>query len=812
MLKSTNVCRSPLSGRRLIGCLALGLCAGLLPPALSSPLAFPFETTGVVTGRDVTCSLALRELNEIVKKATGKAFRVGSGAACAQRIFLGRTAEAERALGADFFEGGKAYRSETSRVFSRDGDLYLVGSDAAGTLWAVYDFVEDSLGYRWYQLCCDARRAENEIVPKAERVVFSGRDTCRRPGFTGFRRDHENLGAFGLFRLRHRSNSEIGRFVPGYRLTCGWRTAGHGFDQFLPRDPDAPWMRLPCVPERVRALAPAFERHPEWFSVDRQGRRTPDMQLCLSSKATRDALWQSLLWWIEKNGPGTYMVASNDDHTGVYCHCPDCRALDGKYGGQCGALWDCLLDLCARLKKAGRKDVRLTSLAYRRQTQMWPGISFPDNFVCDYAPVTWDRSLSEVPDIALGDGRVYSLLGNCRDWCKACPGGVSYWYYGGNLCSYTWGRLQKEVRELYACGVVSVGLCGREGGYEFQDLTHHLWFRCLYSPEDDLRAEFARACRAKYGPAADEIVSYSDWLEMLRRRGVSRTPLGPGAIDPLAYATAEERREMAALHARAAEKAAGTKHAENVAWARMSLDAEAFLRDGDAAAEARARAASESYCRKVAWPKLMQKGNLIARRLDVMANYANLKSDALPPALAKYPRERVTRVLPPKSTPYTGYVDQQTPQKAFLTSEPDPAAVCGFALAQELPDAYAPKGATDIRVGLYDHDTGRYLIPFNDLKFPKGFWKRDEYRMFCLGRSAYARATKLIWTDVNGFSHFGPTPINTTLLERLHDCVQLDKRFETWISVKAQGPKFFPDDRRPNKIFIEQLFSVELGQ
>lgn len=269
---------------------------------------------------------------------------------------------------------------------------------------------------------------------------------------------------------------------------------------------------------------------------------------------------------------------------------------------------------------------------------------------------------------------------------------------------------------------------------------------------------------------------------------------------------------MAALHARAAEKAAGTKHAENVAWARMSLDAEAFLRDGDAAAEARARAASESYCRKVAWPKLMQKGNLIARRLDVMANYANLKSDALPPALAKYPRERVTRVLPPKSTPYTGYVDQQTPQKAFLTSEPDPAAVCGFALAQELPDAYAPKGAADIRVGLYDHDTGRYLIPFNDLKFPKGFWKRDEYRMFCLGRSAYARATKLIWTDVNGFSHFGPTPINTTLLERLHDCVQLDKRFETWISVKAQGPKFFPDDRRPNKIFIEQLFSVELGQ
>ena len=796
--------------------LAVLCCHVLQADKRTDPIDLPFETTCVVTGNDVTCAFALKELNEIVTKACGQAFVTGQGQrsrstkeCSSRRIFLGRTAETERILGRDFFEGGEDYKSETSCVFGKDGDVYIVGSDAAGTLWAVYDFVEDNLGYRWYQECRDDLRAENEIVPKSETVSFRGLNTRRRPGFTGFRRDHENLGYFRLFRLRHRSNSEIRNFVPGYRIREDWLTCGHGFDMFLPRTPNMPWMRSARFPDEVKALAPAFERHSEWFSVDAKGRRSPDMQLCLSSRATREALWQSLRWWVKKNGKGTYMFGSNDDHTGTYCHCKDCLALDRKYGGQCGALWDCVIDLCGRLKAAKMDGVYITSLAYRHQTQLWPGIAFPDNFVCDFAPVTWDRALSEVRPEKLPDGRVYDYLQTCRDWCKACPGGVSYWYYGGPICAYTWGRMSKELGELYEAGVSSVGLCGCEGGYEFLDLMHHLWFWCLYHPTGDARAEFGRACAAKYGPAADNILAYTDLLEKLRQRVVAETPCGPGPLDVLEFSTAGERREMAALLDRAAAKAVGTKFAENVSWARISLDVALFFKDGDTAAETRARAASESYVEKVATRKLMQKGNRVTARLDVMANYANLKSDALPPELAKYPKAKVHRVLPPRSSAYKGYISA-TETRDFVTSEADPQAVCGFAIGDTLPDDYAQPGAEAIRIGLYNHDTGKYLIPFNNTKFPKGFWEMDRYKLFRLGRSAYAPNVKLIWTDTAGYTKLGASPLDTKLLSRFYDCILLDKQFETWLSVKAQGPKFFSGDTRPNKIFIEQLFVVEL--
>ena len=253
--------------------------------------------------------------------------------------------------------------------------------------------------------------------------------------------------------------------------------------------------------------------------------------------------------------------------------------------------------------------------------------------------------------------------------------------------------------------------------------------------------------------------------------------------------------------------ASGTKYAENVAWARTSLDVMLFFRNGDAAAEARARAAATGYFEKVAAPMLMRKTNTVVQRLDQMANYSNLKSDALPPELAKYPRSKVTRVLPAKSNPYAPY-GREIPGK--LWSEPDPGAVCGYAMTDALPEGYAKGGAEAIRIGLYNHGAGKYLIPFQSGKIPKSFWKKDEYRLYRMGVSPYAPRTVLIWTDTLGSGALSYSPLDTQLLSRLYDPVNVDRKYETWLSLKAQGPMFFDGDTRENRIFIEQIFSVEL--
>ena len=127
-----------------------------------------------------------------------------------------------------------------------------------------------------------------------------------------------------------------------------------------------------------------------------------------------------------------------------------------------------------------------------------------------------------------------------------------------------------------------------------------------------------------------------------------------------------------------------------------------------------------------------------------------------------------------------------------------------------LPGEYAKDGADSIRIGLYNHDIGKYLIPFSDLKIPKSFWERDKYKLFRMGVSAYAPRTIVIWTDTRGSCVLGSSPLDTQLLSRLYDSVNTDRQFETWISIKAQGPMFFDGDTRENRIFIEQMFSVEL--
>jgi len=799
----------------LICAVALGTSASdaVTETGKSHALQLSFESTSVVTGRDVTCAFALKELNEIAKKATGQTFCLQPATSknrTSHRIFLGRTPAAEKIIGLDFFEGGARYERETSCVFARGNDLYLVGSDPAGTLWAVYDFCEDSIGYRWYQMCRDDLREENEIVPKAECVSFNGVPTRRRPGFDGFRGDHESASYFRLFRLRHRSNRAIAHFVPGFRHFLDDCTWGHGFDLFFPRRADHPWMKVDVFPEEIKVLAPAFEKHPEWFSMDKNGKRTPHMQMCLSSKVTREALWQSLMWWVKKNGKGLYVIGSNDEHTGTYCYCKECLALDVKFGGQCGALWDCLVEICNRLKASKMDGVYITSLAYRHQTQLCPpGIVFPDNFICDLAPVTWDRTLSEVPDEKLSNRGVYNWLGNCREWCKASPGGVSYWYYGTDTSGYTWSRLSKELREIYDAGVRSAGLCAREGGPEFGDLMHHMWFWCLYYPHGDARAEFMRACRTKYGPAADDLVAYTDVMEKIRQRVVASTPVGPGGVDLLGNASADELRELQDILTRATSKAEGTRYAENVSWARISFDVFSYLKTGDASAEARARTAATSYHEKVGKRKLMKRINGPVQSLDVMANYANLKSDALPPELAKYPRDRVTRVLPPKSAPYSpsGY-----PKGKKMWSVPDPKAVSGFAMMDEIPDDFVLKDIGGVRVALYDHGGGKYLIGLDQVKIPKGFWSDGEYKLLCMGRSPYAQRTVVYWSDDKGSGalSLGASPLATPMLSRLRDPVVLDQQYETWISARAEGPMFIPGDKRPNRIFVDQLFSVKL--
>lgn len=761
---------------------------------------FPAEKTVIVRGADISAELAVREFNDIASKSTSKTIRVGKASDAPKCIFIGRSPEAEQRLGKHLLD---SLCDEESLVTSRGNDLFLVGGGALGSLYAVYDFMEDNLGYRWL-----LNREDGQKIDKKAEVTYSGKETRRKPAFTGYRRGNWRLNK--LFKLRHRDNTVAEQFIKGYRYRFAHRIPGHGFSYFLPaNDPN------PRYGWRPKGIKGNFREHPEYFSLNGQGKRDPNMQLCLSNPATKKALTEALLLWYDVRGAGIYMIGSNDNHNTRYCCCEGCIALEKKYNSVGGPLWDYILELCADLKKRGIRDLYVTSLAYKgpKQTERAPkNVVFPDNFICDAAFLNSDRTLKEVKDEVLEDGTDFSRYKNLQKWVSITKH-VSYWYYGGSNPAEVYARMSREIKELRDAGVKSVFACGTGGGYEFGDMTDHLFYTLLRNPDADARAVIKEALDFKYGPAADIILRYIDELDASRQKAIAAIPylLGTDRVyDNFSFLSGKELVRWQKLLDKAEKAVAGKEpYARNVRFARIGLDlfslvyANKIRRECPeypldlAKCEARGRAAAEEYGRLY----LENRRNEALDSFNQMANFANLKSDALPPELAKYPKDKVTRFLPPKSRVWYGGDGRMTNK---LISEPDKDSVCGFAWSDIIPDKmdYTENG---VGIDFYDTANRKWVIRPVDVSIPLSFFEKGKYRMFRIGKVPISKSCRLI------FGGLWNSPANIKTLGNLFDPTYVAREYEIWVSIKAEGNKFFPDDNRPGKLYIEQIFAVDMG-
>ena len=167
------------------------------------------EQTVVIKGNDISADFAVKELNDIVNRSTGSKIRVGTGDNAKFRIHVGRTPAVEKMLGKKLLD---SLRDEESLVTAKGNDLILVGGGALGTLYAVYDFVEDNMGYRWY-----FSNDGGDRVNRSNVVTYSGKETRKKPVFTGYRTSH-SLVKSGLFRLRNRDNRIAEKYIKGHYI------------------------------------------------------------------------------------------------------------------------------------------------------------------------------------------------------------------------------------------------------------------------------------------------------------------------------------------------------------------------------------------------------------------------------------------------------------------------------------------------------------------------------------------------------------------------------------------------------------------
>ncbi|MBO7721568.1 MAG: DUF4838 domain-containing protein [Kiritimatiellae bacterium] len=804
-------------------CCAAALMALGVPAADGEGMDLRFEDTTVVTGRDACCAFALEELGEIVKKAADKTFSVSSAAQPAggarHRIFIGRSAGAERVLGAAFFD---SLKDEESVVRREGEDIFLVGGGDLGALYAVYDFVEDNLGYRWYFEC-----AGGDTVDKCGTVRFKGAETRRRPAFTGYRTNFSshNYRGCAKFTVRNRDNMDVAKFMPkGWRHRYQGQTSVHSLPLYIPVDKPVKAnakSRTPDVPAY-------FSTHPEWFSLTRGGKRVKDAQLCLSNAELRDTLYANMCKWIDLRGPGVYKLDSNDNHNTRYCWCTNCIALEKKYDSIGGPLWDTVLDFCRRLKRDGREGVYVASLVYKgwRQTERAPAnVVFPDNFIADAAFLNYSVPVCDMKPQKMDDGRFYEPWPNLQKWCRIASH-VGWWYYGGGF--YAIGKMQLDLQAVRRAGVKSCGSCGTGGLYDYGDMTQWMFFRLLRDPDADLWPDISRMAALKFGPEAGplfvETLRETDEMRRLMLRG-KRRAAGYTGHDFIPVDTLLRWRDRVDRMAQLVK--GNPEWAENLRLSRHFTDIVILqslnrirkerpdFKFDFKAEYARALKAADDFERTPFGANIINsrwRPNRAKEALSSLANYGNLKSDELPPELKRYPRERVERFLPPGPRPVRRY------HTIGVSAVEEPSAVCGWAIS----DWYGWQGNTNAPAELNDPKRGFSLCYYDEIGrrwmmekpwnngtmkkwIPKRFFEKDKYKLFCIGRTTVTPNGPFVPGDFWG----GPMAFRG--FQRLYDPTYENKEWELWISIKAQGPEFFPGDTRPNRFFVEQYFAVDMG-
>ena len=288
---------------------------------------------------------AARELAEYLNKATGAEFQtvVAAGEPGQRAIYLGRTAFA-RSHGLD----AAGWRAEQWAVRSVVGGLILTGGRPRGTLYAVYRFLEDVVGVRWWN-------PFEEHVPVHRTLVVAGLDRRGEPRFRY--RDIHLLYANddGRFAARNRINA-LG-FAPiggryGGAVYYGPPGGVHTFSHYVPPDPH-------------------FGKHPEWFSMI-DGKRTAERaQLCLTNQDLQAFVRERLRGFVAQSAeqaqlagrpaPLDFDISQNDWHR--FCQCPQCHAIAQAEGSQTGPLLHFLNPIAEAIAKE-YPDVRINTLAY----------------------------------------------------------------------------------------------------------------------------------------------------------------------------------------------------------------------------------------------------------------------------------------------------------------------------------------------------------------------------------------------------------------------------------------------------------------
>jgi len=413
---------------------------------------------------------------------------------------------------------------------SAGADIFLYGKGMHGNLYAVVDFMENTLGRRWY----------------TGRQIVETQQWKREPGWPVFAAERNQavkpFNRKGSFSFAYRQPSGRGMF--DFHLQNGMNIIGdkdhpaedyslkvmpvgcHSlFGYIPPSQKEQPWASTYGWIEKKDY----FATNPGFFTMNAAGQRVVD-QLCFSNPDLRKEFAKNVMEHIrllKADGKSRLLLdVSAMDNTGELCFCPGCQELKKKYQTLGGPIFDYLFELCAVVKEK-HPDTMIHTLAYRlSQTQKPPvmpaGAVFPDNLVVqfanvqDNADVDWNNPINRSSyDDLLAWGKLTKHL-----WT---------WYYPFNGMI---DRMVTDIRLMKKAGVEGVFLefSGENynGAINFTELQIYIYNKLLQDVDRDVSALIREFTDYQYGPAAAMAWTYLNEMEKAWHASSANASLSAG--------------------------------------------------------------------------------------------------------------------------------------------------------------------------------------------------------------------------------------------------------------------------------------------
>ncbi|MBN1341395.1 MAG: DUF4838 domain-containing protein [Phycisphaerae bacterium] len=423
---------------------------------------------------------AAAELASILKEVTGGTFEVVAKAEGGRpRLLVGAGA-------AKVVEGGSSVEGlgqEGLVIRTVGSDLILAGGRPRGTLYAVYTFLEDHVGCRWWS-------SKVSTIPKKATLKIGELNVRFIPRLE-YRESFWFDGFDGDWAVRNKSNGNSERLDAKRGGKHSYQGFVHTFYPLIP-------------PEKY------FKDHPEWYSEIGGKRQYDHKQLCLTNEEMRQELVKNLKAQLRANPAATIASVSQNDWHGN-CQCAKCAAIDKEEGSPAGSLLRFVNKVAEDIEKEF-PQVAISTLAYQ-YTRKPPKLVKPrPNVIVRLCSI--ECSFSK----PLADERNKAFRDDIVGWSKICNR-LYIWDYTTNFAHYVLPHpnlrvLAPNIRFFVEHGVKGIFEQGAYQSYgsEMAELKAWVLAKLLWDPSLDAAKLIVAFTDGYYGPAGKQVRAYLELM------------------------------------------------------------------------------------------------------------------------------------------------------------------------------------------------------------------------------------------------------------------------------------------------------------